>query len=462
MSKEEKNAASAKKQAEVLALSVVNPNAAGIDVSATMHMVAVRPGADEESVKEFGAFTEDLYAIAEWLKRCEVNTVAMESTGIYWKQLYLVLVEQGFEVALVNAKQIKNVSGRKTDVSDAQWIQKLHSCGLLQSSFLPDDATESLRSLVRHRKRLVEDSSKYVLRMQKAMELMNIKLPEVINDIVGKTGKAIVEAILSGEREAENFLQYVDNRIKADRRTIVKSLKGNWRREHLFLLKENYEMYQFIQQRIERCDQELEMYLQQQEAGNNEGEGTTKVEPLEGEGVKKKKKKRKEKNEPNFNVREYLKRIHGVDVMKIYGIGANTALEVLAETGTDLSKWENEDKFVSWLNLCPNNKISGGKLISSTLLKKRAGGATKAFRAAANGLQRSDHWLGDYFRRKKAKGGNKYAIVATARKLAIIYYKMVRYKEDFKPVDTELYRKKYNEDKIKWLEKQLAKLKTAA
>jgi transposase len=369
-----------------------------------------------------------------------------------------VLVEQGFEVALVNAHHVKNVTGKKTDMDDAQWIQKLHSCGLLRSSFLADDATESLRSLVRHRKRLQEDGSKYVLRMQKALELMNIKLHGVINDLMGKTGRSIVEAILAGERKAENFLQYLDPRIKASADTIRKSLVGNWRAEHLFLLEENYRLYEFLQQRVGRCDQEIEQYLQKQAAATNEG--LIEEAPLDEE-VKKKLKK-KSKNSPSFNVEMYLKKIHGVNVMEIYGISAGSALEILAETGTDLSKWEDESKFVRWLNLCPNNKITGGKLISSTVLKKKAGGATRAFRAAANSLQRSDNWLGDYFRRKKAKGGNKYAIVATARKLAIIYYKMVRYKQSFKPLDVEEYREKYKAAKIAMLEKQLAKLKAAA
>jgi transposase len=446
------------KRLNVLTMPIVNPDAAGIDVAATMHTVAVRPGADKVNVREFGAFTEDLYQIAAWLKECQVTTVAMESTGVYWKQLYLVLIEQGFEVALVNAHHVKNVTGRKTDMDDAMWIQKLHSCGLLRSSFLPDDTTESLRSLVRHRKRLLEDGSKYELRMQKALELMNIKLHGVISDLMGKTGKAIVQAILAGERKAENFLQYIDPHIKAAPETIRKSLVGNWRAEHLFLLEENYKLYEFIQQRVGRCDQEIEQYLQKQAAVSNEGI----IEDVPQQNIEKKKRKGKVKNHPAFNVRGYLMKIHGVDVMEIFGINASTALEILAETGTDLSKWEDENKFVHWLNLCPNNKITGGKLISSTVLKKKAGVATKAFRAAANGLQRSDNWLGDYFRRKKAKGGNKYAIIATARKLAIIYYKMVRYKQSFKPLDVEEYREKYKAAKIALLEKQLAKLKAAA
>lgn len=443
---------------KVITMQIVNPDAAGIDVAASSHVVAVRP--DLAEPREFGAFTEDLYKIADWLKECSVTTVAMESTGVYWKQLYLVLTERGFEVALVNARHVKNVTGRKTDVSDAQWIQKLHSCGLLRSSFLPDDATEALRSLTRHRSSLVRDSSKYVLRMQKAMELMNIKLAGVITDIMGKTGLAMIKAIISGERKAENFLQYVDPRVKADPATIQKALTGHWRQDQLFLLAENYEMYKQVQQRIERCDQEIEKSLQLLAAQANEG--LIEEIPVADADKKKVKSKKKTKNHPSFNVREYLKKVNGVDVMEIYGVSSAVGLIILSEVGTDMNKWENEDKFVSWLNLCPNNKISGGKLLSSKVLKKKPGPASAAFRLAANGLQKSDHWLGDYFRRMKGKGGNKYAILATARKLAIIYYKMVRDKKPFMPVDLKAYRNQYTAAKIAFLEKKLAKLKEVA
>lgn len=446
------------KRINVVSFPTVNPNAAGIDVAAMMHAVAVPPDRGPVNVKMFGAFTEDLVSIAEYLQESEIDKVAMESTGVYWKQLYLVLIERGFEVSLVNAKHVKNVTGRKTDMDDAQWIQKLHSCGLLTSSFLPDDSTESLRSLVRHRKRLIEDSSRYVLRMEKALELMNIKIQGVISDLMGKSGTAILEAILAGERDPENFMQYVDYRIKAKPEDIKKSLQGNWRTEHLFLLEENYKLYGFLQERIISCEKEIELHLQQMTAINNEGV----IEPISEEGVLKKKKDHRSKNQPEFDVRGYLLKIHGVDVIDIFGIGENSALEILAETGTDLSKWENDKKFINWLNLCPNNKITGGKLISSTVLKKKAGIATKAFRAAANSLKNSDNWLGDYFRKKRSQGGNKYAIIATARKIAIIYYKMVRYKKGFKPIDTEEYRESYKAAKIARLEKQLARLKGAA
>ncbi len=450
-----------KHQPAVVTMTVVNPDAAGIDVAAAMHVVAVGPDRDPNPVREFGAFTEDLYKIADWLQACKIATVAMESTGVYWRQLYLVLTERGFDVVLVNAKHVKNVTGRKTDQSDAQWIQKLHSCGLLQGSFLPDDGISILRTYVRHRSSLLKDSSKYVLRMQKAMELMNIKLAEVINDIMGKTGREIVEAIIRGERKPENFLRYVDRRIKADSATIMKSLTGNWRAEQVFLLQENFELYKYVQERIRRCDEEIEKSLQLLAAIANEG--VIEAAPADNDLKKKKPtKKKKSKNHPEFNVRQYLKKIHGVDVIEIFGISESTALTILSETGTDLSKWEHEDKFVSWLNLCPNNKISGGKLISSKVLKRKPGLASEAFRMAANGLQRSDNWLGDYFRRMKSKGGNKFAIIATARKIAIIYYKMIKEKIEFMPVEVEAYRKLHNENKIKYLEKKLAKLREVA
>jgi len=439
-----------------LSLAVVNPDAAGIDISATMHAVVVPEGRDKEFRREFGAFTEDLQEIARWLTHCRITTVAMESTGVYWKHLYLVLVEHGFTVSLVNARHVKNVTGRKNDMDDAQWIQKLHSCGLLTSSFLPDEHTEKLRTVVRHRRNLLQDSSRYVLRMQKALEMMNIKIHSVINDITGKTGTAIIEAIIRGERKGEGFLKHVDPRIRADKATIVKSLTGNWRDEHLFCLEENYLQYKSVQQRIASCDSKIEEYLQYQVAQANEG-------VIEAPAVQKtRSKKQKTKNQPVFNVTSYLHKIHGVDVTQIFGISEGSALEILAETGTDLSKWENAKKFVGWLNLCPNNKISGGKPISSRVMKKKTSTAAQAFRAAANSVQRSDNWLGDYFRRMKSKGGNKHAIVATARKIAIIYYKLVTEKVNFKPVDADEYREKYKAAKISYLERQLTKLKATA
>jgi transposase len=452
MSKDKKSKSNSKTMVEI---PLINPNAAGIDVGDTIFAVAVPKGRDNECVKEFGAFTCDLKAISKWLAKCKIETVAMESTGIYWKSLFSVLVADGFEVYLVNAKHTKNVTGRKTDESDAMWIQKLHSCGLLNSCFLPDDATESLRTLVRYRKNLTQDSSKYILRIQKSLEQMNIKIHTEINDIVGKTGTAIVEAIIGGEREPKNFMPFIDKRIKADKETLLKSLEGNWRIEHIITLKLSYDMYKIIQQKIIECERAIEETLQYYLAAKTDGI----IEPIGNPG---KKRKKKTKNQPVFDTRGYLNKLHGVDVIDIFGISETSALEILSETGTDLSKWDNEDKFVGWLNFCPNNKISGGKLISSSRLKKKPNNATQAFRTAANSLSRSNHWLGEFFRRMKTKGGQKYAIVATARKIAIIYYKMVRYKQDFKPVNLIDYQKKYKEKRIAYLERKLTQLKNEA
>ena len=443
------------KAKSLMEMVIVNPYAAGVDVSDKEHVVAVPEGVTAERVKNFGTMTCDLASIVEWLKQCEIDTVAMESTGVYWKPLFSMLVQNGFEVYLVNAQHVKNVTGRKTDESDAMWIQRLHSCGLLKTSYLPDDEQEALRTLVRYRRALVQDMGRFVQRMQKSLELMNIKFHTVISDITGKTGKAVIEAIIGGERNAENFLSFIDKRIRADKETIVKSLQGNWREEHLFTLKESYEMYKIYRMHIESCDIEVEKGLQQFEARQNEGT----IEMKNKMGNTKRIEKKKDKNHPRFDVRGYLERIHSVDVLAIYGLSETGGLELLAETGTDLSKWGNENHFKSWLNLCPNNKISGGKLISSNLLKKKPNPASQAFRQAANSVQKSNHWLGDYFRRMKTKGGHKYAIVATAAKIAAIYYKMVRYKEEFKPMELEQYQKKYKQAKIAFLERKLLQLK---
>jgi transposase len=450
----------------IVPMQMVHTHAAGIDISDTEHVVAVPENICKDRVRKFGAMTCDLRSIVLWLKECLIQTVAMESTGVYWKPLFSLLVREGFEVYLVNSKTVKNVSGRKTDEDDAMWIQKLHSCGLLKSSYLPDDQQEALRTLVRFRRTLVQDSSRFVNRMQKAMELMNIKFHTVISDIVGQTGKAVVEAIIGGERNAENFLPLIGKGIKASHETIIKSLEGNWLEEHLFTLKQSYEMYKIFQERIGQFDKQIEKQLEQYEAKCNEGvieikKSDTDKNKADNTSAKQAKKeiKKKEKNHPNFDVRRFLERIHGVDVLAVYGLSETSGLEILAETGTDLSRWETEAHFKAWLNLCPNNKESGGKIISSRMMKKKPNAASQAFRYAANGVQRSDHWLGDYFRRMKAKGGNKYAVIATAGKIATIYYKMVRYKEEFTPLDLAKYQEKRKLAKISYLERTLNRIK---
>jgi transposase len=435
-----------KKQKRTSGLALVHPNAAGIDIGDNFHVVAVPEGRDKERVKTFGSMSCDLTGIAAWLRKCKIDTVAMESTGVYWKPLFGVLIKEGFDVYLVNAHHVRSINGRKNDEADAQWIQKLHSCGLLKSSFLPDDEGEALRSLVRYRRTLTQDCNRFVLRMQKAMELMNIKLHTIICDITGQSGLAVISAIIGGERDPKNLEQYVGKYVKADRQTILKSLQGTWRSEQLFLLKECYHSYCYYKERITVCDQEIERQLKAFQQSDHK---STQI---------KQSNKRANKNRPRFDTCSYLKAIHGVDVTAIYGIGDIAALEILSETGTDMSKWETSKHFVSWLNLCPNNKISGGKVISSMLRKKKTNIASQAFRHAANAVQKSDNWLGDYFRRMKAKGGNKYAIVATANKIATIYYKMVRHKKEFNPVDLKDYQQQYKRAKISYLERKLSQL----
>lgn len=434
-------------------LPLVNPNAAGIDVGDTIHAVAVPVGRDTLPVRSFGTMTCDLEAITSWLLKCGVDTVAMESTGVYWRPLFNMLTQQGQEVYLVNAKQVKNVSGRKNDEDDARWIQKLHSCGLLRSSYLPDDRQEALRTLVRHRRTLTQDRGRCVLRMQKALELMNVKVHTLLRDITGKSGLAIIEAILRGERTAADFLACVHFKVKADRATILKSLQGNWRPEQLYLLEDCYMGYKYLTERIASCDVAIERQLEHYHKEVRPGAGP------ECEAIST---KRANRNKPSFNTCSYLRKVLGVDVMAIYGISDIAALEILSETGTDMGKWETAKHFASWLNLCPNNKISGGKLISSTLMKKKPNPASQAFRNAANSVQRSDNWLGDYFRRMKAKGGNKYATVATANKIATIYYKMVSCRQEFSPVELTAYQKKYRQAKIIYLERRLFELKKEA
>jgi transposase len=417
------------------------PNAAGIDVASEIHYVAVPSDRCDEPVKSFGSFTDDIYEIAKWLKTCNIDTVAMESTGIYWIQLYLILEEYGFEVFLVNARHIKNVSGRKSDVSDCQWIQELHSYGLLNPSFQPDSDTRELRSYLRHRKTLTESYCKEILHIQKAFEQMNIKLHDVLTDICGKSGQLIIKAILAGERNPEELVEYIDPNVKANKEDIKKSLKGIWREEYLFQLKQAYELYLVFKEKIMVCDFQIEKTLRAIEDKSNYSNDSQI------------KRRVYSKNRLNFNGTKYLKNILGVDVTKVFGISEINALEIISETGIDMSKWKTKKHFASWLNLAPNNRISGGKLLKPKKSKKR-NKAGQSFLMAAYALQRSDHWLGHYYRRMKAKNGPQVATKATARKLSIIFYEMIKNKKEFKPISVENYTIKFKEQRLKYLKKQ--------
>lgn len=431
-------------------LSVINPTAAGIDVSDTEMMVAYPISAETLEIKAFGCFTRDLHSLAKCLKFHGITTVAMESTGVYWVSLFLLLQEYGFEVYLVNAKHTKNVTGRKEDESDAEWIQKLHSCGLLRASFQPDNMMRTLRSMVRHRQNLVRTSTNYINRIQKALELMNIKLHTIISDIDGKTGLLIIEAILAGERNPEILADLRDRRIKASREDIIKSLEGYWTKEHLFELRQCYHMYCVHRDMIQECDLEIEEQLRDHIASENEG-----VIP-EMPNIKRKSSKHK----IPFNLTGYIQEMLGVDVTKVVGISEISALGIMAEAGTDMTKWKNHNHFASWLGVAPNTKKSGGKIISSKVPKKKHY-AGQAFRIAASSLYNSKSPLGDFYRRIRAKAGAGKAVVATARKLAIIYYEMVLKKEAFNPNALMEYQEKYKQKKINQLKKRLALLEAA-
>ena len=357
-------------------------------MGATSHYVAVPADRSEPPVQEFEAFTADLYRLADWLTECGVETVVMESTGVYWIPLFGVLEERGFQVMLVDPRRIKNVPGRKTDVVDCQWLQQLHTYGLLSGAFRPDGDIRRLRSYLRQRAMLVEYASHHVQHIQKALTQMNVKLQHVIRDITGKTGMDIIEAIVKGERNPRRLARLRDRRIKADEATIAKSLRGHWREEHIFELAQALELYRTYQAKIAECDREIEAQLERFE-DRSDGE------PPAPNG-----KKRNQKNAPRFDVQGQLYRMTGVDLTRIDGVDGFTALKVISEVGADMTKWPTAKHFASWLGLSPNNRITGGRVISS---KTKASGnrAAAALRLAANALHRSDSALGAFLRGRK-------------------------------------------------------------
>jgi transposase len=406
---------------ELGSFELINPDAAGIDISSREHYISVPADRDKENVKKFGTFTEDLHAIAQWLKSCRIKTVAMESTGVYWVQLFLVLQEYGFEVILVNASHVKNVSGRKSDIKDCQWIQQLHSYGLLRNSFQPTNQIRELRNYVRQRKKLIEDKSRYVQMQQKALEQMNIKLHIVISDIDGKSGKAIISKIIEGERRSEELAKYTHPRIQASREVIIKSLNGNWRNDQIFMLKQAFETVEFIDKQIGDLDKEIECVIK--DISERLGKSTNEDN--------KKQRKSSYKNRLHFHSDKYLKSFYGVDVTKIEGISEISAIGLLSEIGIDIKdKFPKEKQFLAWLNVVPNNKITGGKVKSSRIMKKK-NKAGQIFRNAAYSLFNSKGYFGQYLRSRIAKDGKPQAIIATASKMARVFYKMVTEKVEY-------------------------------
>ncbi len=436
-------------------MPVFNHHAAGIDIGDTMQCVAVGDGNGGHEVKTTTGFTCDLHEIVNYLVEKEVTTAAMESTGVYWLALYLMLEEAGIDVFLVNAKHVKNVTGRKKDDTDAIWIQKLHTCGLLQKSFQPDNEMRTLRDYTRQRRNLITMNSDTVRRMQKALELMNIKIHTVIADILGKTGMRMIKAILAGETEPKKLAELCDVRIKAPKEEIIKSLEGIWKEEYLFMLQQAVDHYEFHMLQINNCDDKIKEQLLKQVAIAKDGDISEIDNP-----TKKKSKVKPRKNELNFDVLPYLSILTTVDLSQISGFGDTTVLELISEIGTDMSKWKNYKHFAAWLNLAPNSKISGGKILSSKRMKKK-NKAGQILKQAASTISNSKDPLGDYYRKMRSKLGGKGAVTATAHKLARIIYTMLLNETEFNSEIIEGNQKKYIKDKILRLEKQIAKLKAA-
>ncbi len=428
-------------------MSLINQKAAGVDIGAHEIMVCI-PGPDNtQLVRSFGNYTADLYAVAKWLGEHQIQTVAMESTGVYWIPLFEVLESQAFQCLLISSRALRRVPGRKSDVSDAQWIQTLHTYGLLTGSFRPEADLVALRTLLRHRARLLEHRAPHILQMQKALLQMNLQLSQVLTDITGETGLRILRAIVQGERNPSHLAAMRNARCKKSETEIAHALTGTWREEHLFVLKQSLALYDFYTQQISACDAQIE---QNYGAIRPEWELPAEAPDLAP--------KRLAKNAPKegAHLRQHLKRICGVDLVKVDGISVSLAQTILAEIGTDMSKFPSEKHFCSWLGLAPKNDISGGKvLVSRTLKTKNRAG--QAFRLAAVSVMRADCAFGGFYRRIKARLGPAQATVATAHFIARVVYRMLKDKVEYQPLSVGEYEKRYQEQQIKYLQKKAAK-----
>lgn len=404
-------------------LPTLHPHAAGIDIGATAIQVAVPLDAAPRPVRTFTTFTDDLHALRDWLKACGVRTVAMESTSVYWIPLFQILEAAGLEVCLINARHCKNLPGRKTDVSDCQWLQYLHSVGLLRASFRPPEHICAVRSLLRHRTTLVRYAADHVRHLHKALTQMNLQLQNVISDLTGVTGLAILEAILAGERDGQKLAALKDHRIKASRDTIARSLQGDWRTEHLFVLQQALATWKYYQQLIAQCDVQIEAAL-----ANLETKATTNPLPPPATSHR-----QAQRNEPHFEVRAELHRLCGVDLTQVPGVQVNTALVLFTELGPDfVTRFPTAKCFASWLGLCPDNRITGGKVISVKTREVKTRSA-EALRLAAQSLWRAKNYLGDCFRRWKARLGTPKAITAMAHKLARILWHLMKHRIAYDP-----------------------------
>ncbi|MDP2093593.1 MAG: IS110 family transposase [Hydrogenophaga sp.] len=412
------------------AISLTHPNAAGIDIGSAAHFVAVPPDRDDQPVREFASFTADLHRLADWLDACNVDTVAMESTGVYWIPLYELLESRGFTVLLVNARHVKNVSGRKSDVLDCQWLQQLMSFGLLRGAFRPADQVCVLRSLSRQRAMLLRNQGRFVQHMQKALTQMNIQLANVISDVAGETGQKILRAIVAGERDGLALAKLRNARIHASEDEIARSLQGNWRVEHLFALKQALDAFDFCGTQLAECDTQIQAQLQALHVREDE--------PAQG------KKRGRARNAPKFDLRTQLFQMCGVDLTRINGIDVTTALVVVSEVGADMGKFPSDKHFASWLGLCPGTKITGGKVMSGKT-KRCANRAAQALRLAAAALRSSQSALGAYYRRMCARMDKPKAVTAAAHKLARLIYAMLRHGQEYTDRGQDYFEERYRQ-----------------
>jgi transposase len=418
-------------------LTVVHPHAAGIDIGAAEHWVAVPADCDPQPVRRFGACTPDLHALADWLQRCGVTTVALESTGVYWIPLFELLESRGLQVLLVDPHQVRHAPGRpKTDVKDCQWLQRLHAYGLLTGAFRPEDQVVVLRSYLRQRQMLIVYAGQHLQHMQKALEQMNVKLPEVVSDITGVTGMRIIKAILAGQRDPATLAKLRDRRCKQDEAAIARALQGNWRAEHLFALQQALALYEFYHQQLAECHRVLEQNLRS-------FEDRSQGQPL----PYRPRQRKRGANEPVFDARTHLYRMCGVDLTVIEGIEAGTALVLIGEIGTDLSRWPSLKQFCSWLGLCPQHKITGGKVFSRRT-RRVTNRAAQALRLAARSLHHSKSALGAFFRRMKSRLGAPKAVTATAHKLARLVYSLLKNGTAYVAQAMEEYERTYREKTV--------------
>jgi len=414
-------------------LSTINPDAAGIDIGATFHVVAVPRDRDDRPVRTFRTFSGDLYQLADWLAQIGIKTVAMESTGVYWIPVFEILEARGFSVLLVNARHVKHVPGRKTDVNDAQWLQQLHQYGLLRGSFRPRDGVVRLRAYLRHRERLVEYAAAHIQHMQKALMQMNVQLHHVVTDITGVTGMRIIRAIVAGNHTPDQLAAFRDVRCSASIETIREALTGTYRPEHLFALRHAVELYDVHYAKVAECDKAIEAVLQQLNADRPAPDGALPaVRHAKG------------RNEPQFEVRSALYTLLGADLSQIHGLGPYTVLRLVAECGDDMRKFPTAKNFTSWLSVAPGNKITGGRLLSSKT-RRSTNRAAVLLRIAAVNIGRTQTALGAFYRRLAARIGKAKAVTATARKLAILFYNAMRFGMKYVDPGVAYYEERYRQ-----------------